>query len=169
MTNSSINVSTADIAVQMTLKAWNIQQSRADKFFNGLSEADLQKEIAPGKNRIIYLLGHLIASNDTMIGLFALGPRLYAHFDEPFLKNPDKSGQEMPDGATLLSNWKHANTTLNEYFSKMTAESWLSKHTAMTDEDYEKEPSRNKLSVLINRTNHMAYHLGQLVLTPLEK
>jgi hypothetical protein len=34
----------------------------------------------------------------------------------------------------------------------------------MTEEDFEKEPGRNKLSVLINRTNHMAYHLGQLVL-----
>jgi len=34
----------------------------------------------------------------------------------------------------------------------------------MTDEDLAKDPGRNKLSVLINRTNHMAYHIGQLVL-----
>jgi hypothetical protein len=27
-----------------------------------------------------------------------------------------------------------------------------------------KEPTRNKLSVLLNRTSHVAYHLGQLIL-----
>ena len=47
---------------------------------------------------------------------------------------------------------------------KMMPDDWFSRHTAMTDEDFEKEPGRNKLSVVINRTNHMAYHLGQLVL-----
>jgi hypothetical protein len=27
-----------------------------------------------------------------------------------------------------------------------------------------KEPHRNKLNLLMNRTNHLSYHLGQLVL-----
>jgi len=41
-------------------------------------------------------------------------------------------------------------------------ELWLARHNAMTDEDFEANPLRNRLSVLINRTNHFHYHLGQL-------
>jgi hypothetical protein len=45
----------------------------------------------------------------------------------------------------------------------MTAEQWLEKHTSVSDEDFAKEPHRNKLSVLISRTNHLANHIGQLL------
>lgn len=150
--------------VQMALKAWNIHVNRLDKFFDGLSDEALLYEVAPGRNRVIYLIGHLIASNDTMVGLFGLGQRKYAHLDEAFLTNPDKSTLTMPEPAVLKRMWKESNAELTAHFSKMLPEDWFSKHSAMTEEDFEKEPGRNKLSVLINRTNHMAYHLGQLVL-----
>jgi hypothetical protein len=32
----------------------------------------------------------------------------------------------------------------------------------ISEQDFAKEPMRNKLNVLINRTNHLAYHYGQL-------
>lgn len=150
--------------IQMVMKQWNIHVNRLDKVFDSLSDEALQLEIAPGKNRVIYLLGHLVASNDTMVKLFGLGERKYAFLDEAFLTNPDKSGLPMPDVAELRKIWKASNAELTAYFAKMTPDDWFSRHTAMTDEDFEKEPGRNKLSVLINRTNHMAYHWGQLVL-----
>jgi len=155
---------TSEIFVQMALKAWNIQVSRADKFFDGLADEDILKEIAPGKNTILYLIGHLIAVNDNMIKLFGLGDRLYAHFDEPFVQKADKSGQTFPIPSLLRNDWKKSNEVLNQYFAAMPANDWFTKHTAMTDEDLAKDPGRNKLSVLINRTNHLAYHIGQLVL-----
>ena len=150
--------------IQMVLKQWNIHVSRLDKFFDGVSDEALLYEIAPGKNRVIYLMGHLIASNDSIVSLFGLGQRKYAHLDDAFLKNPDKSNLEMPNPATLRKMWKDSNAELTAHFSKMDTDDWFSKHTAMTEEDFVKEPGRNKLSVVINRTNHMAYHLGQLVL-----
>ncbi|RYY62041.1 MAG: DinB family protein, partial [Chitinophagaceae bacterium] len=78
------------VFVQMALKAWNGQVNNANKFFAAISDDDMQKEVAPGKNRIIYLLGHLIAVNDGMIKLFGLGDRLYEDYDFPFLKSADK-------------------------------------------------------------------------------
>ena len=152
------------VFVQMALKAWNIHVNNANKFFDGLSEGSFLTEIAPGKNRVIYLVGHLIAVNDTMVSLFGLGERLYAHLDEAFVKNPDKSGLPMPEISTLKADWKRSNEVLSNYFSQMPATDWFKKHSAMTDEDLANEPGRNKLSVLINRTNHLAYHLGQLQL-----
>ena len=155
-----------DVFVQMALKAWNIQVKNTDKFFDAYSDESLLQEIAPGKNRIIYLLGHLIAVNDTMISLFGLGERKYKHLDEAFVKAPDKEIPTMPAPEVLRKEWKESNKILSDHFSRMTAADWFSKHTAMTEDDFVKEPGRNKLSVLINRTNHLAYHLGQLVLAP---
>ena len=152
------------IFIQMAIKQWDIQIGRADKFFNALSDEALQKEIAPGKNRIIYLLGHLIAVNDNLNALFGLSPRSYAHLDEAFVNNPDRSSLPSPDAATLRQDWKRSNEQLSALFARMTPEDWFSKHTAMTDEDLIKEPSRNKLSVLLTRVSHVAYHLGQMVL-----
>src|SRR5687768_6223566 len=48
-----------DIFVEMAIKAWNVQISRTSKFLDSLDDQSLSKEIAPGKNRISYLLGHL--------------------------------------------------------------------------------------------------------------
>jgi hypothetical protein len=70
----------------------------------------------------------------------------------------------MPDSAELRDQWKKSNQELSDHFRSMSADDWFSRHTAMTDEDFSKEPSRNKLSVLLNRTGHVAYHLGQLML-----
>lgn len=70
----------------------------------------------------------------------------------------------MPTINELRTAWKNAYEELNRLFASMSAEDWFRRHTAMTDDDFVKEPGRNKLSVLVNRTNHVAYHLGQLVL-----
>ena len=153
-----------EVFVQMALKAWNTHVNQANKFFDALPDDSLLKEVAPGKNRIVYLLGHLIAVNDTMISLFGLGERLYAHLDEAFVRNPDRSGLEIPEISTLKADWKRSNEVLTNYFKDIPAADWFKKHTAMTDEDLAREPTRNKLSVLINRTNHLSYHLGQLLL-----
>ncbi len=152
------------IFIEMAIKAWNVQISRADKFFDSLADADFEKEIAPGKNRVIYLLGHLVAVNDGMISLFGLGDRGFAKYDDVFVKNPDRSIASLPEGKTLRDEWKRSNAQLSSLFSKMTPADWFGRHNSMTDEDLKKEPSRNKLSVLLNRTSHVAYHLGQLVL-----
>jgi len=55
----------ADIA--LGLKVWKTQIERADKLFGSLSSEDVQREIAPGKNRLLYLWGHLTAIHDAML------------------------------------------------------------------------------------------------------
>jgi len=38
------------------------------------------------------------------------------------------------------------------------------RHTAVSEEDFEREPHRNRFTVLLGRTTHLAYHLGQATL-----
>jgi uncharacterized damage-inducible protein DinB len=148
----------------MALKAWNQQIGRAEKFFDAQSDENLEKEISPGRNRIAYLYGHLTGSNDSMMALFGFGPRLFPSFEEIFSKNPDKA-VPLPPASEMRKAWKETHAALAENFGKLSVDEWLDKHTSMTAEDLAKEPTRNKLSVLISRTNHVAYHMGQLILT----
>jgi hypothetical protein len=47
--------------VASAVHAWKLQLERADTLFSGLSDDELRNEVAPGKNRLIYLWGHLTA------------------------------------------------------------------------------------------------------------
>ena len=62
--------------VTSTVNSWKTAIERADRLFLPLTEAQLQKEVAPGKNRLVYLWGHLTAVHDRMLPLLDFGPRL---------------------------------------------------------------------------------------------
>ena len=53
---------------------------------------------------------------------------------------------------------------ITEALERFTPEEWLKKHPAGSDEDFAKDPDRNRLAVVLSRTNHMSYHLGQIML-----
>ena len=79
------------LLVRTVLKAWETQVIRMNDFFDSASDDDLMHEVSPGRNRGIYLLGHLTAVNDGIIPLLGLGDKLYPHLEKPFISTPDKS------------------------------------------------------------------------------
>lgn len=157
-------MTTNQIMLKMVFDRWNALIKTADTLFNTLTDEQLQKEIAPGKNRGIYLLGHLIAVHDDMIPLIGLGDKLYPALYEPFIKSPDKTVSELPSVKELREYWSRQVEVLAQKFDSLQPEEWLERHTAATAEDFAKEPHRNKLNIIITRTSHLSYHLGQLVL-----
>ena len=52
--------SSAQLLAGATLKLWQNGVDQAGKLFSGLTEEALEREVAPGKNRLIYLWGHLL-------------------------------------------------------------------------------------------------------------
>ena len=150
------------IIIKMALNAWNTELARADKLFINLSDEQLKTEVAPGRNSGTYLLGHLTAVHDALFPLLGFGERFYVQLDDIFIKNPDKSGIEKPVTKDLRKYWSDVNDKLSQHFNQLRADEWFQKHNSVSDEDFKKEPHRNKLNVLLNRTNHLAYHLGQL-------
>lgn len=150
--------------IKMSILGWEAYMRRADQLFSNLTEEQFLAEIAPGKNRAIYLLGHLTAVHDRMLPLLGLGEILYPLLEHPFLSNPDKSGLDFPSIPELLKYWSEVNTKLADGFKTLSPNEWFNRHTAVTAEDFAKEPHRNKLNLLLNRTGHLAYHVGQLIL-----
>jgi hypothetical protein len=156
-------ISSEAIFVKMVLLSWETQNTRVDKLLENLSDKELLQETAPGRNTGIYLLGHLAAVNDNLFKLLDLSERLYPELDIIFVESPDKSGMAMPSAGVLKIYWKEINAKLADHFNKMQPEEWFTRHTAVSEEDFIKEPHRNKLNVLITRTAHQSYHLGQLI------
>lgn len=153
-----------DLFVKMVLHAWDLNNKRVTKTFDSLSDEQLLDEIAPAKNRVIYLLGHLAAVHDMMLPLLGLGERQYTQLDEAFVDNPDREIADLPSPEQLRAHWLNINEVLAKQFASLTASDWFTRHSMVSEEDFAKEPHRNKLSVVISRTNHASYHLGQIVL-----
>src|SRR6266850_1545926 len=150
--------------VALGLKMWKTQLDRADKLFGGLSSEEVLREIAPGRNRLLYLWGHLTATHDAMLPLLGLGARLHPEFDAAFVSNPDKSQAAIPSHEQVRQAWTTVNGELLKGFEKMSQPDWLQRHAAVSEEDFAKDTSRDRFAVLLSRTNHLSYHLGQAVL-----
>jgi hypothetical protein len=153
-----------EFIIKLAIDSWHLQVKRADNLITLLTDEELQNEVSPQRNRGVYLLGHLTAVNDLMLPLFNIEQQLYPQLNEIFIHNPDKAISEIPTTTDLRHYWKMVNEKLSQHFEKLQAEEWLQKHSSISDDDFAKEPHRNKLSVLLNRTNHLSYHFGQLVL-----
>ena len=155
-------MTTTGTMVKMVLDRWDACIKNADTLINSLADETLEKEIAPGKNRGIYLLGHLVAVHDDMLILLDMGEKLYPELHEPFLKSQDKSTNQIPSASELKNFWAKQCEVLKQKFEHLKPEEWFEKHTAVSSEDFIKEPHRNKLNIIITRTSHLQYHIGQL-------
>jgi hypothetical protein len=152
-----------ELMVKMSLDGWNGYLSRTSKLFEELSDEQLQHEVSPGRNTGVYLLGHLVAVHDTMIALLGLGEKRFPQLEMPFIKSPDRSGLVFPPISELKNYWNETNQRLAEYFAELSSDEWFMRHTAVSEEDFVKEPHRNRLNVLLSRTSHLASHYGQLL------
>lgn len=148
----------------MVLDAWHTQVKQTDTLFNSLNDDQLFNEVSPGRNRGIYLLGHLTAVHDRMLSLLGLGDQRYPDLYKTFVESADKTQTNLPPAEDLRNFWKETNNILSESFSKLSVAEWFQKHNAVSEADFAKEPHRNKLNIVVNRTNHLASHLGQLLL-----
>lgn len=161
--HTNANAATEQI-IRQIINAWAAQNKIVTTFFNKYDDTVYESEVAPGRNRAIYLLGHLIASNDGMLPMFGLGERLFPQLEAIFSGTPDRTFDEIPSIAELKNNWSLLNTTLAAHFATLTVEDWLDRHSRVSEADFALDPLRNKLNVLISRTIHQGYHAGQLAL-----
>ena len=156
--------------IDAALRAWRFNADRIDAFFNALSQDQLEQEIAPGRNRLIYLWGHIAAVNDGLFPLLGLGPKLYPEMEAMFIANPDRAVVTIYSAEQVKRAWSHINEELFAGLSGWSPMECLERHTAVSVDDFLQEPHRNRYTVVLSRNTHMAYHFGQAILTkPMEK
>src|ERR1700748_3304692 len=101
------------LLIDSALGGWKSNVERAEKLFGALSPEQLEQEVAPGKNRLIYLWGHLAVTNDALLPLLGIGERLHPEFDDMFISKPDKFVQLTVSGS-LKAAWQEINLKLWE-------------------------------------------------------
>ena len=122
--------------VTSAVNSWKTSIERADKIFSPLNDEQLQKEVAPGKNRLIYLLGHLTAVHDRMLPLLGLGERLHPELDALFITSPDKTVAELPAAGELKKSWNAVNGKVIPFArsQERTHKDFVSAHRSETNE-----------------------------------
>jgi len=78
-----------------------------------------------------------------------------------FVSNPDRTVPTISLGEDLKIIWQETSQTLWTSFTKLSVTEWLQKHSAVSEEDFLREPHRNRFTVVLGRTAHIAYHVGQ--------
>jgi len=151
------------LLISTVLQSWRLIIDRISKTLSSFTDDDLQLEVAPGKNRLYYLVGHLAAIHDRMFPLLRLGERLHPELDSQFVDSPDHKlmGDGIPP-AQLRTVWVEVNSRLTDAFETLQPQEWLQRHDSVSEEDFARNPLRNRLAVLMSRVNHAAYHEGQM-------
>jgi hypothetical protein len=162
-TTSSDILTEKQVFIKMVVSMWETQISRITKLLDTLTDEQIAGDTAPGRNSGMYLIGHLTAANDGILPLLGWGDRLYPELEIPFIKNADKSGLSIPPLIELKKCWNEVNNKIMNFIQQTPADEWFNRHTSISIEDFAKEPHRNKLNILLNRTNHISSHLGQLL------
>jgi uncharacterized damage-inducible protein DinB len=145
--------------------SWKQIINRLDERFAPLDEEQLQKQVAPNKNRLFYLLGHLTAVHDRMLPLLGIGDRLHPELDDAYITNPDQTISDPLSATDLKMAWSQVNAAVTSAVEKFSADDWLKKHTAVSDDDFAQNSTRNRLAVFLSRTNHASFHTGQMALS----
>ena len=151
-----------EILIRQTIAAWQLQNRKLNALLNKLSSEELLAPVAPNRNRGIYLLGHLIAFNDMMLPLLGLAERLYPELDDLFVDCSDGCADHYPPVNTLKAYWYEVNETLTANMNELPLQEWFRQPANDQVAGIKRNPLYTKYSVLIGRTTHLSYHIGQL-------
>src|SRR5579859_3818589 len=112
------------LLVNTVIASWKQIVNRLDERFAPLDDEQLQKQIAPNKNRLFYLLGHLTAVHDRVLPLLGIGDRQHLELDDTYLSNPDRTISDPLSAADLKKAWSEVNAAITSAVEKFSVEDW---------------------------------------------
>ena len=92
--------------IALLRNAWRTQTNAVSEYFKKYPDDFYDREIAPGRNKATYILGHLISTNDGLLPLFGFGNKLYPELDLFFTPNTSWRYDDFPPVADLKLNGK---------------------------------------------------------------
>ncbi|HMJ61326.1 MAG TPA: DinB family protein, partial [Bryobacteraceae bacterium] len=113
-------MTTEEIWAGTALHSWKLVIGRLDEFIGPLDDEQLQRPVAPGRNRLVYLVGHLTATHDRMFPLLGLGKRLHPELDEAYFTNPDRAFPDPVSPSDVKKAWNEVNSKLSAAFDALT-------------------------------------------------
>jgi uncharacterized damage-inducible protein DinB len=150
--------------LNICLLQWETYNRRMQKVIDTISQENFHKPITPDGNSPSWVLGHLVDTDDALLELFGIRKRLFPELNTVYHHERDTNQKGHLTKEELTSKWKSVLDELDRAFKSMSENEWLGRHTAVSEEDFKKEPHRNKLNVMLSRVAHKASHLGQIAM-----
>jgi DinB superfamily len=153
-------------SLDICLIQWTTYNQRMQKVFETITSENYHKPIVPGGNTPSWLMGHLADTDDKLLELFGIRERLFPELAKIYHheRGTNQTGHLSKD--ELVAKWKNIVAELDKAFKTWSESDWHGRHTAVSEEDFKKEPQRNKLNVMLSRVSHKASHLGQIAMLP---
>ena len=148
--------------LDICLLQWDAYNRRMQKTLDTISEEDFNKPIVPGGNSPSWLMGHLADTDDVLLELFGIRNRVYPELAKIYHHERGSNQLGHLSKKELNTKWKAIVDELDRAFKSMSESDWHARHMAVSEEDFKKEPQRNKLNVMLSRVTHKASHLGQI-------
>jgi uncharacterized damage-inducible protein DinB len=148
--------------IQICLLQWDSYNRRMLKMLDTVEEKNFNTPIVPGGNSPSWLFGHLADTDDALLPLLGISERIYPELAKIYHHERGSNQSGHLAKQALVEKWNAIVNTLSQHFKSMSESDWLQRHTAVSNEDFMKEPQRNKLNVLLSRVTHKASHLGQI-------
>lgn len=146
----------------IAIAAWKRVVVSVEKQVSSFSDDEVLMEVAPGRNRVYYIVGHLAAIHDRLLPMLGIGDRLHPELDDLFIEHPDRTFADRLNPTQVNRTLVEVNTAVTRGVEVMAPLDWLKKHAAVSEEDFIKDPTRNRIAVLESRTAHAMYHAGQI-------
>jgi uncharacterized damage-inducible protein DinB len=151
-------------ALDIALLQWAQYNKRMEKVITSTPDTLFHQPIVGGGNSPSWILGHLVDTDDALLELLGAGKRMFPELGNIYHHERGKNQQNHLSKEELLNSWKLILAEFDKAFTSWDEKEWMSKHTAVSAEDFAKEPHRNKLNVLLTRVTHKASHLGQIAM-----
>ncbi len=126
-----------------------------------LTDDEFKMEIYPGKNHGVWLLGHLVTSDDDFSMFMGKGEVMFPEYYEVFGQGSKLlPPEEYPPVSELRSAWKKVCEKNRKIYSELTDDELQLPHALVKniDKDYFKTKER----VIMAWHLHQLYHAGQL-------
>ena len=150
--------------LSICLFQWDANNKRIQKIIDTISDDNYIKPIIAGGNSPSWILGHLIEGDDSLLELLGIGKRKFPELKEIYHHERGNNQSGHLSKTELSAKWKEILSSLNASFEVWSEADWLSRHMAVSEEDFKAQPHRNKLNVMLSRVTHKASHLGQMAM-----
>ena len=150
--------------LDICLIQWEANNRSMQKVLDTISDENFDKPVVPGGNSPSWLLGHLADTDDALLELFSIRDRMFPELAKIYNHERGVNQRGHLSKQQLASKWKAILAVLDATFKSMSESDWHGRHTAVSEEDFKKQPHRNKLNVMLSRVTHKASHLGQIAL-----
>lgn len=133
-----------------------------DKYLNSLTDEDFNQRVTPSGNTGVWILGHLIASDDDLSMYLDKGPMLFPEYQDLFKQGSTlQSAEYYPKVPALRENWKNV-CEKNEKIYQSLEDRELDEPHALIQGKIEEDWFKTKEGCLMNWILHQQHHAGQL-------